>query len=164
MNSSAPNTKQSQKSQKSPKSRPCDIKYDEMNEMNNAISDYIDEIRNENTQMHDGESPHIRCVSPMSSIPNAEKGSPTYYKSGTPQTPDGSPPYTSYIPTAYYNDNIDAHLPTYSPLQEPKITIAEAIYIPRWSIGFVLGGRSNKHLNNILNRYGNLIEIVGEPV
>jgi hypothetical protein len=131
------NTTQQSQSQSS--SRPANLNLDEvMNPTKNT--------ENKKEPM----SPNIRIESPIyCPSPNAEKGSRTYYKSGTPRSPDGSPSYT---------------LPTHSPRQEQEITITDAIHISRWAIGYVLGGRSNKHLKNVLKSQGNLIEKVGEPV
>lgn len=123
------------------------------------------------------ESPNIRCESPIyMRSPNASTGSPTYYRSRTPQTFDGTPPCTPHAERYFNNDNDNknnngeyddinsAHPPAHSPREEHEITITDAIHIPRWAIGYVLGGRANKHLNNILRGEGNLIEKVGEPV
>ena len=52
------------------------------------------------------ESPNIRCESPVyMPSPNASTGSPTYYRSGTPQTFDGTPPCTPHAERYFNNEN-----------------------------------------------------------
>ena len=66
----------------------------------------------------------------------------------------------NYTPESY--SRTSSHSPR-SPRNEKPITITDAVHIPRWATGFVLGGRANKHLENIFRRNGDFITRVGEP-
>ena len=85
-----------------------------------------------------------------------------------PESPNGnvvhSPAYDPSSPV--YNPNTRSHSRASSPREqrnEREITITDALHIPRWATGFVLGGRDNKHLENICRRHGHLITYVGVP-
>ena len=81
-------------------------------------------------------SPNITCESPN----ELDKARPPT----TPPYSAGSPSYTEEAG------------------RQPLITITEALHIPRWATGFVLGGRDNKHLFNIFRRHDNIVDLVGE--
>jgi hypothetical protein len=100
----------------------------------------------------------------------------------SPNSPNFAPNTPSIHPENYtpelYNHNLPSyspcvsprsrpisppHSPPHSPRNDRHITITDAVHIPRWATSFVLGGRTNKHLGNILRRNGDLITHVGEP-
>ena len=88
-------------------------------------------------------SPNIRCDSPTE-LDRARPPTTPPYSPGSPPYSPGSPSYTAEAD------------------RQSSITITEAVHIPRWATGFVLGGRDNKHLYNIFRRHDDIVDLVGE--
>ena len=93
----------------------------------------------------------------------------------SPHTPKyTSPKYTGSSPN--YTASSPPYVPTSPPIQqrhknsdvsgganENQDTFAtEVLHIPGWATGFVLGGRTNKRLWDIIRRNGDIVDMVGE--
>ena len=113
-------------------------------------------------------------------VPKAPKAPPSpKYMPSSPYYPE-SPYYTplspSYNPESPHLSISNAKPPTYSPSsqihspnstgthEKPSSIVTDTIHIPGWATGFVLGGRKNKRLLDIIERYGNIVEMVGPVV
>ena len=107
--------------------------------------------------------------SSQDSPPILYKQSPNFTASYSPSSPPyspSSPPYSlsspQYVqssPTAQQeHKNTDAS----GGSNKEQIFVTDVCHIPGWATGFVLGGKRNKRLWDIIRRNGNIVEMVGE--